>query len=91
MEIIDDAAKLRKKFCGIWRLLHVLALMTFIAPYLFFVIVRLLENHYLGIQESGMPLGVALFRYILTGHGNWQEVPMNINILALSAFILFLF
>ncbi|OIP28850.1 MAG: hypothetical protein AUK47_28910 [Deltaproteobacteria bacterium CG2_30_63_29] len=77
MDIRDDAATLRSDFTGFWTWVHGIALVSFLAPYLFFVLWKLGESGVLPIIErwNGVGLGVietqsvlgALADFIWTG------------------------
>jgi len=71
MKIKDDAASLRLHFGGIWSALHVLALLFFVTPYLWFVITHWPEAYFFTeAPEYHISLWKALSLYIYNGGVN---------------------
>jgi len=71
MDIHDGVAKLRLAFGGFYRWLHLVALMVFLAPYVWFVVFHHVRAHFAEAGGPSMPLASALWRYILTGGRSW--------------------
>lgn len=72
MKIIDDVATLRLSYSGFFQWVHLAALAVFIAPYLAFVSRLWLSARFMRSTQNGIPLWLALARYVFNGGVNWQ-------------------
>jgi len=73
MVIRDDVAELQKQFSGLLRLLHLLSLTVFFAPYAWFLVSHWAEARFEGDTANTVPLYVALFRYFVNAGVDWQQ------------------
>ena len=70
MNVEDGLAKLRNQYSGFWQWVHLIALAAFVAPYLWFVLIRFPSSVEAGIgpsvadQPTGTSLLSGLAKYI---------------------------
>jgi hypothetical protein len=93
MIYVDDVADLRLSFSGFWNLLHLVSLVVFLAPYLWFIANQWLLAH-VGDEVSGRvrssPILVNLFRFIVSGGDTWRRwSPSSVSILLFAVGIVF--
>lgn len=73
MKYKDDVATLRYMFSGFNRVIHLVFLFLFLAPYLWFLFKRWEEAKFLPSEPEGtVSLFGALIRYIISGGTTWQ-------------------
>ncbi len=64
MHIQDAMAALRSYYSGFWSYIHLVALVLFLSPYLWFIVSRFAEGSYTGMikgwSEAKLPLGMKL-------------------------------
>ena len=92
LDVNDDLAKLKSRFSGIWMWSHVIALILFSLPYLWFVASQWsLSFMSEGVEslEKSITLLEAIARYIWNGGENWKS-GWNLNFLSFSSFCGFL-
>ncbi|PHR88490.1 MAG: hypothetical protein COA78_36490, partial [Blastopirellula sp.] len=92
LNVNDDLAKLKSRFSGIWMWSHVIALILFSLPYLWFVASQWsLSFMSEGVESSqkSITLLEAIARYIWNGGENWKS-GWNFNFLSFSSFCGFL-
>ena len=90
LDIEDDVAKLRQEFGGIWGIFHLVALVTFVSPYAWFLIYHWSLAQF-SSEPDGMTLLEAFTRYVVTGGNAWHE-PLNlsnINWISLGSFFVY--
>jgi len=91
MNIVDDAATLRLHFGGMWSVLHVLAVLFFVTPYVWFVITHWPEAHFfVKAPENHISLWKALSLYIFNGGVNIQSGEYSLHWTFVLFVILFL-
>ncbi len=73
MDIHDDVAFLRQRFSGVFRIVHLIALIAFLFPYVWFLGLRWWDAHFKTVQEDSITILVALLRFIVSGGSSWQE------------------
>lgn len=74
MNIIDDVAQLRASYSGFSQWVHLAALVLFLFPYVWFVLVQWSNAEFLiPDAEAHMPLWKALLTFIYNGGVNWQS------------------
>lgn len=87
LRIEDDFILLRSRFSGLWRIAHIGALISFIAPYLWFVASNwALARFSLSSQDSSITLFEATLRFIVNGGKDWQD-GWSPNYLSLACFV----
>ena len=69
MEIHDDLVKLTTAFGGFWSVLHVLAILVFVFPYVAFAVRKYLEARIVQCVEC-IPLRDAIWGYVVSGGKN---------------------
>ena len=89
MDIRDDVAELRSHFSGGWMWGHVLALIVFAAPYVWFVVSQWARARFLPLNETSISLGEAIGRFIVSGGEGWRE-GWNVNWWPLVLFLAYL-
>jgi uncharacterized protein YjbI with pentapeptide repeats len=68
MDIEDGVAELRANYSGFWQVIHLLALVLFVTPYLFFLGREYAEAHFTCKVAAGcVTLSRAFWQYIYTG------------------------
>ena len=80
MKIKHDLYILQRSFGGFWGLIHLSALAFWLAPYIWFIAVRLIERYFITQSSaSHTSLFDALFKFVLRGQSNWniQGAPMD--------------
>lgn len=87
MNIEDDVAKLRLSFGGFYRWLHAIAIITFVFPYVWFVILHHVLAQFGSEARPSIPLVEALARYIVSGGRTWSN-GWQPDIGAISLFVL---
>lgn len=85
MVIVDDAATLRRSYTGFWQWIHLIALIIFLTPYLWFVGENYAEASFTQPQ-NGVKLWRALLTYIWNGGENLTE-GYKLNLWPFTAFI----
>jgi hypothetical protein len=75
MEIVDDVAKLRSRFGGIWSIAHALALVVFLLPYVWFTGWLWVRAGFNGKDDAEKSVTIlsALGRYIASGGKEWRD------------------
>ena len=73
LTLTDDVSTLRRDFGGIWGLIHVITLIVFFFPYVWFLVERLIRVNFMSPNEDTVTLLEALLRFILRGGRDWQE------------------
>ncbi|QDU46595.1 Secreted effector protein pipB2 [Symmachiella dynata] len=76
LEVRDDIARLRSQYSGVWMWSHVLSVIIFAAPYVWFVCRQWVVAHVqekVPIPSESIPLWKALFRFIWNGGEGWRE------------------
>ena len=73
MEIRDDVAVLRRDYSGFWKWGHILGLLTFIGPYLWFLGARYVQSKFDANPEESIALWNALLRYIVSAGHEWKH------------------
>lgn len=71
MIIIDDVATLRASYSGFQQWIHLIALLVFVFPYLWFVVSQWLKAEFVS-SGSRITLLEGLCRYIYNGGVDWQ-------------------
>lgn len=90
MDIHDDVAKLRSEFSGVWGVFHLIAIILFSIPYLWFLAEHRIEASFTKSQfENSVTLSTALARYIWNGGIDWRS-GWHLEIISFSTFIGFL-
>jgi len=73
MIIEDGLALLQNSYSGFWQNLHLLALLAFAAPYLWFISVQWINSSFNFSQDPSLiPVWKALFQFIYNGGVNWH-------------------
>ena len=87
LKIVDDVAKLRQDFGGVWGVLHLVGLIIFLFPYTKFLLVQSVQAHfYNGQSGESITLLEAFVRFIYNGGENWEK-GWDINPWSLVAFL----
>ena len=75
MKIHDDVALLRSQFSGIWMWSHMLSIVAFVFPYVWFLVrQRTIARFYSDLdRETSVSLLEAITRYILRGGQEWNS------------------
>jgi hypothetical protein len=91
MDVVDDVARLRQQFGGIWSLLHLASLAVFVFPYAWFLIRQWTVARFYAPHAHGetMALWEALGRFVIRGGENWRT-SAAINWLPFGTFVLIL-
>ena len=76
LKVRDDIARLRSQYSGIWMWFHLLSLLTFCAPYVWFVCLHWVSAHLqekTHIEADFVALWEAVLRYVWNGGVGWRE------------------
>ena len=74
MKIRDDVATLRSSYGGYLQWVHIAALVGFLFPYLWFVVIQWGKAQFLSkTSENFIPLWQALLQFIYGGGENWEQ------------------
>lgn len=89
IQIIDDAAKLRNDFGGIWAIGHAVGLILFVYPYAKFLFLQSLNARFNPPDGDSISLLSALSRFIVSGGQNWKSGWM-VDYASLAVFVIYL-
>jgi uncharacterized protein YjbI with pentapeptide repeats len=73
MKVFDDASIIKRQFSGVYRLTHSLALVAFLIPYVWFLVMRWLDASFQPRTGEAMTIIEAFFRFVLVGDESWRE------------------
>jgi uncharacterized protein YjbI with pentapeptide repeats len=73
MEVINDVAKLRQNFSGVFAVMHATALVLFVVPYLWFVASHYAVARFAAASPADPTLLAALGRFIVSGGRDWTQ------------------
>ena len=93
LHIRDDIARLRSQFSGVWMWLHMVSLMAFGAPYIWFI-----SHQWVLVQLQGaippktdsIALWEAFLRYLWNGGVGWRQ-GWSLDLWSFAPFVLVLF
>lgn len=86
MSIRDDLAKLRSAYSGFQQWLHLIALIVFGFPYVWFLIKSWVVARFIESGQNRITIWEAFFRYIVNGGEGWRE-GWSLNIYSFSLFV----
>lgn len=86
--IIDDVAKLRREFGGIWAIAHAAGVVVFVYPYAKFLFLQSLIARFNPPDGESVTLLSAMARFIVSGGQNWKA-GWIINAGSLLAFMVY--
>lgn len=89
LAIVDDVAKLRSEFGGIWAMVHILALIVFIFPYGKFLFTQSALANFTRDAPTDVTLLEAFARFIYSGGEKWKS-GWSLNFPSFLAFNIYL-
>jgi uncharacterized protein YjbI with pentapeptide repeats len=89
LRIVDDVAKLRSEFGGIWAIVHVLALVVFVFPYAKFLLTQSALANFSRDAPTDITLLEAFGRFVYSGGENWKG-GWNLSLTSFLAFTIYL-
>ncbi len=73
MEVINDIARLRQNFSGVFAIMHATALVLFVLPYLWFIASHYAVARFASASPADPTLLTALARFIVSGGRDWTQ------------------